>query len=522
MKQPDPSNTYRQVLKGTALLSFSSLIAKILSAVYRVPFQNLVGNVGFYTYQQVYPLYGIAVTISLTGMPVFISQIVAEIDDPDKQRFVARRLTAMLWLVCAFVFAALWLFAPLIARGMGDRPLSTVIRGVAPVYLLAPLVAGARGYRQGRLELAPTAVSQLGEQTVRVCLVIIVAVLASTRHWNVYFMGHWAMMASVAGSLTAIAILMPTYIRLGKPCQRWGISIATLWHRLWTGGGLLCLLAALMVLLQLIDAFTVKRALVDSGLNQTSARALKGVFDRAQPLVQLGLVIANSFAALLMPGLSKARHSDNQGQYWHLYSMMIHYCLIISLFATGGLIALMPQINQLLFKTRAGSPAIAVEMMAIVFAALINCYASVLQTSGRLKPLAFSIGLGLLTKLVLNYWLVEQFRIMGASIGSVCALAVMAFGCWKALPQNSHHKESGFFVELVFVTIAMMVVAWLTAHCLEAVVGNGRLSEIIVVSVAVIVGVIVALTLTIASHLLTDEELKMIPGFSNLLSRRKE
>ncbi|WP_225353249.1 hypothetical protein [Secundilactobacillus paracollinoides] len=37
----------RTIMQGAILLSVASLIAKILSAVYRVPFQNMVGNTDF-------------------------------------------------------------------------------------------------------------------------------------------------------------------------------------------------------------------------------------------------------------------------------------------------------------------------------------------------------------------------------------------------------------------------------------------------------------------------------------------
>ena len=47
----------RQMMQGALVLSLAAFIAKILSAVYRVPFQNMVGNTGFYVYQQVYPIY---------------------------------------------------------------------------------------------------------------------------------------------------------------------------------------------------------------------------------------------------------------------------------------------------------------------------------------------------------------------------------------------------------------------------------------------------------------------------------
>ena len=61
-----------RVFQGTMILAISSLVAKILSAVYRIPFQNLVGNDGFYVYQQVYPLYGLGIVLALSGLPVFI------------------------------------------------------------------------------------------------------------------------------------------------------------------------------------------------------------------------------------------------------------------------------------------------------------------------------------------------------------------------------------------------------------------------------------------------------------------
>lgn len=521
MAKKHNTTTYQKVIQGTALLSISSLIAKILSAVYRVPFQNLVGNVGFYTYQQVYPLYGIAVTISLTGMPVFISQMVAAESDPERQRAVARQLTGMLWLVGLIISAGLLLFAPLISRAMGDAPLSQVIDGVAPVYALAPLVAGARGFRQGRLELVPTATSQLGEQTVRVALVIVVAVLAASQHWNVYVMGSRAMLASVAGSLTAILILAPTIAHLARPSSI-KLDWRPFWHRLWTGGGLLCLLAALMVLLQLVDAFTVKRALVEGGLSQHGARALKGVFDRGQPLVQLGLVIANSFVALLMPSLTHAQTEGDERGYWQLYRMMLHYCLLISVLATGGLVVLMPQINQLLFKTRTGSLALSIEMISIVLAALVNCNASILQTRGRLKQLTIAIFAGLGVKVVINYVLVAHWQIAGAAVATVLSLATMTILTQHALPTSKQLLGKSFTAKLAVVTATMMVIARIVTIVMEHFWGTGRLAEIAVVAVAVICGALVALLLTLLTHLLTNQELELLPASSLLLRGGKE
>ena len=44
----------KSYMKGALLLTVAALVVKVLSAVYRVPFQNLVGDQGLYVYQQVY------------------------------------------------------------------------------------------------------------------------------------------------------------------------------------------------------------------------------------------------------------------------------------------------------------------------------------------------------------------------------------------------------------------------------------------------------------------------------------
>ena len=101
----------KSMMNGAVLLSVASLVAKILSAVYRVPFQNMVGNTGFYVYQQVYPIYGIGMTFALSGFPVFFSKAIAEAADPlDHQRLMKQRLL-ILSTFSTLVFMGIYLFA---------------------------------------------------------------------------------------------------------------------------------------------------------------------------------------------------------------------------------------------------------------------------------------------------------------------------------------------------------------------------------------------------------------------------
>ncbi|MFL6517300.1 MAG: hypothetical protein ACJ8GL_04410, partial [Bacillus sp. (in: firmicutes)] len=46
-------NQSKALFRGAFILMLAALLTKILSAFYRIPFQNIVGDIGFYIYQQV-------------------------------------------------------------------------------------------------------------------------------------------------------------------------------------------------------------------------------------------------------------------------------------------------------------------------------------------------------------------------------------------------------------------------------------------------------------------------------------
>ncbi|HFM8747147.1 TPA: oligosaccharide flippase family protein, partial [Enterococcus faecium] len=96
----------RRVMQGAFVLTIASFIAKVLSALYRIPLQNLVGDEGFYVYQQVYPIYGIAMTLALSGLPQFISKYVAERKNPFERKQALQNLYPLVFWTGVF----LWLF----------------------------------------------------------------------------------------------------------------------------------------------------------------------------------------------------------------------------------------------------------------------------------------------------------------------------------------------------------------------------------------------------------------------------
>lgn len=518
----------KHVVNGAFILSLAALIAKILSAVYRVPFQNLVGNTGFYVYQQIYPLYGIGMTFALSGLPVFISKLIAEQTDSGWQRETLRRSALLLTFLSVLIFIGLQVGAEQIAQAMGDRQLAPLIDAVAWMFLFMPWLAVSRGFFQGRFIMVPTALSQVIEQIVRVTVILIAAVWAVQGHWSVYKMGTWAMSGAAFGALASSGVLLYFWWQRERQPQDKVSKVAVpryrdLLRRFLTEGGSLCLFASLIVLLQLVDSFSVKNNLVVAGLGQAAAKSLKGVYDRGQPLVQLGLVLATALSTSLLPSLTRALQRQRQNEFYRQAVMMIRLSCAFSVAAAGGLIALMPGVNRLLFGDTHGDLALGLYMLSIVLVALISSYSSVFQSLGEYHLPTVALLLGLVVKLAINGWAVRQWQINGASGATVFALAVMFWLLWWRSRNYIRQALFGqnFLGKLFVCTGGMVLVVGVLYAQLVQWLQPGRLATGGLVLLCVALGGSLFLFLARKLRLLTIREWLALPLGKKFLRRFK-
>src|SRR5690625_5269862 len=119
------------VVYGALLLTIEGLMSKVLSATYRIPLQNLTGDLGFYIYQQVYPFLGTVMILSLYVFPVSISKMTAEQNWRQEQMTYTTfylPILAVLMVINGVFFALLYMFAPSLAVWIGDEGLVRAFR----------------------------------------------------------------------------------------------------------------------------------------------------------------------------------------------------------------------------------------------------------------------------------------------------------------------------------------------------------------------------------------------------------
>lgn len=495
----------QKMLAGAGVLAAAGILAKILSALYRVPFQNLVGDTGFYVYQQVYPIYGIGMVMALSGWPLFISKVIAEQATTAARQRVAWRLFWLLSALSLAVFGLLFFGAAEIAEAMGnDLQLVPEIQAVSWLFLLMPFLAVGRGYTQGMMDMAPTAISQVLEQLVRVGLIICIAWIGVAQGWSVYMIGTWAMFAATVAGIFS-ALYLAWYIRClpqvaahapaeplpnSQPHLEW----RCLGRRLWREGGILAIVAALLVLLQLIDSFTVTTLLQEFGQTISEAAVEKGIYDRGQPLLQLGMVIATGLGTTLLPVMREKWLQQDHDGLRHDFQLTMRLALVSSTLVTVGLIAIMPSLNQMLFETPAGSDTLQWYILTIIPATLIVVMISILQSIDQSHGIARWLIITLFIKYAGNQLLIPTAGTSGAAMSTAFSLIPLAVIVLRRIPKEWWRGMdwSRWTRHLVLLAVCVGMSALMTRSLLHSIGLSSRSMSVLVTMLSVGTGLVAA------------------------------
>lgn len=504
-------------LRGALLLTIAGLISKVLSAGYRIPLQNLTGDIGFYIYQQVYPLLGMGMILALYGFPSAISKLTAESKEKGHTQTTANfyfPIFLILLLVVGTLAVLLFVSAGSLASWIGDPRLTRAYQLVALSLLLIPFTSLLRGVFQGNGNMKPTAYSQMGEQLFRVLLIIAVAIYVSFTGADLYRIGEGAAIASIGGGLAAI-LLLTMFIRkseqsvqLQKAVIPWRYYIQTLLLF-----GLVASLNHMVLLLfQFADAFTLVSGLQEYGLSQTKAMEAKGVLDRGQPLIQLGTVLGSSFALAMIPSVSQQKLQDAKAAFYQHIRSSIAIGFYLAVGATTGLIAIMPQANMLLYQDTLGTNDLRILVIAILLSSIGVTCATILQGLGGTKQTAVFIILSIFMKWFGNRMLVPIFGITGAALATILGLACFSLlvyiGLKRKLPALKLMRQINWST-LVLAVSAMLI--YIFVIDLFVPTELSRFGSLLYVGFVAGTGACIYLFILLRGRTFISEEINMLP-----------
>ncbi len=412
----------------------AGLVAKVLGAGYRIFLARLIGNEGIGLYQMAYPIYLIFVSLSTAGVPIAISRIVAEKlaagDQAGTHRVLRASFVLLLGLglgsALAMGSSARWLAGNIVV----DSRAVYAMWALTPAIFFMSLMAVFRGYFQGWQQMAPSALSQIVEQAVRVSVALILAVLLLPK--GVEHAAAGAAFGATMGGLAGLVFLAWTLWRKRSELRshrRAGRteSYRSIMKKLIRYTLPISLAVILAPLLQGIDSVIVPSRLQSIGYTTSQATARLGILGNAWAVAYLPLIVTTALSTNMVPAISGLLAKRRLGE----VGDRVHEGLRLAITYLVPAAVIVGIFGQNIYRILYGTPGVNILCWfapAIVCLGLEQVTAGTLQGLGKpnLPLMHFLIGavVKVMVTVTTTGW--PGLNLAGAALGTVAGAAVTA------------------------------------------------------------------------------------------------
>ncbi|PBB06439.1 putative polysaccharide biosynthesis protein [Salimicrobium humidisoli] len=423
------------LMKGAVLLSASILLSKILGSFFRIPLQNIAGDSVLGIFSLVYPVYMVALTLSVAGIPLALSKLIAERESSREIRVIHRTANVLGALLGVSAFLIVNLFSSPLAAALGGPSTLPAIRAVSFALLFAPSMAVYRGYFQGSGDMKPTALSQVMEQIARVAVIIGAAYISVRVGLSASSTAGFVMTSSTVGVAASFIYLAFRYSKVPSAKRKFTGTYTLKDFRVWSKYILKISLpiafgTLTVPLLQFVDAITIPAGL------RADSNYLFGLYGRGLSLIQISTVFATAVIYPLLPAIShRLAAGDVSGVKLDIRNAD-RWNHLVSWPAACGFVVLALPLNVALFTDAAGTLVMAILGASSVFISFSIITTGILQGLGKGKQAAVVISTAAVLKLVLNLLLVPVFGLTGAAVINILVFALIYAGNTLLIKKN--------------------------------------------------------------------------------------
>lgn len=459
-------------MKGAGVLAACSLIGKALGALYRLPLTTILGGEGMGEYQLVTSMYVLFFTLACGGLPAAVSRTVAADRGTPRLALIVAGIGAASGLAFALIFVAL---SPLFSIIQGNGGTVTYL-AVAPAIVFASLLAGLRGYFQGKGNLMPTSISQIIEQAVKLTVGL----------WLARILVRGGAVPGAAGALIGVSVseivasgAVAAFLMIKTPeSTEKEIKIAESTEKLLAASGLeaasdvvldpdgtddpgesrsrknagthrqairktevksvaKAIIAAavpvtagalVMPLTGVADSFTVVNILAARGLEAAEATARYGlVGGTVSTLVNLPVTVAYAFAAALLPRVAGAANREKANREIAFsvrlaFVFSVYVSAIYVIFARDIIEILYPSLS--VFHKNLTTTLLRAEAPAVTYSSLLGVVTAALQGSGKAGKAAKNLLIGGAAKVAVSAVSLYFSGVVGACVGTTACYAI--------------------------------------------------------------------------------------------------
>lgn len=416
------------LLKGAAQLAVAGVFTRVIGLGNRMILSRLIGAEGLGLFQMILPVYALLAVTAGLGLSGAVIKMVADRHargdrrGQTEVRALSLKLVIAASLVCSVL---LWSALILPLNFIPDQRIILAIRLMPAAIFFAALSSILRSFTQGQNRMAPTAISQVGEQVVRVSLGL-------TAAFYLLPMGlEYALAGIVAGIISGeIACFVIIYFmqperKLFTGCSR---PPATVYKEMFLLSLPILTIRLSTSITQTVESLLIPSRLQLAGFSAAEATTLFGQLSgMALPIIFLPTVFIIPLATTLVPAIAGATALRLRLRLERLVKLSLWGTVAIGASAAVILYYFASPLTDFLYGS--DSAAILVAMLAPLtpFAYLQFTTAAILHGMGRPGIAVTNDLIGTLISLAIIYYLTASpnWGITGVVFGYTTAFTLI-------------------------------------------------------------------------------------------------
>lgn len=521
-------------MQGAFIATCGIVLSKILGIIYVIPFYAIIGEQGGALYGYAYSIYSIFLGISQAGIPLAISKIVSEYNvlgyyNAKRRTFrLGKKVLSILGIIC---FLVMFIFARGIATiiignvsgGNTPEDVTFVVRVIASAILVVPILSLYRGYLQGHKFIAPTSVSQVLEQIVRV-LVIVLGSFLTLKVFNLSLTTTVgvAVFSATIGALSSYfyliyktkknrQILEKETLKVEEP----KITDREIIEKILMYAFPFIMIDVFKSLINSVDVFMLVKVLVNGiGYTAVQAEAIMSVISTwGQKINMIIASIATGLMVSLIPHLTSSFVKKEMDDVKKKINQTLQWLLFFTIPMTVGLSILSKPVWTIFYGVSEFGPSVYQYYVFVALATtLFTASVTILQLLKEYKQVFICLLTGLLTNALLNIPLLYAFDYMGfpAYYGSTTSTILGYIACSYLALRYINKKYKISYEDTIkkafniILTTLVMVVVLLALKYVIPYTSTSRLYSILYVSLFSIIGIIVYFAIMFKSKLIYD------------------
>ena len=521
----ETTSQQQKMLRGTAWLTASNFISRLLGAVYIIPWYIWMGQHGAEAnglFTMGYNIYAWFLLVSTAGVPVAVAKQVAKYNTIDKEEhsFALIREFLKFMLVLGLIFAVImYLMAPVFASmSGGGADLIPVMQSLSWAVLIFPSMSVIRGFFQGFNNLKPYAISQISEQVIRVIWMLLTAyfimkigsgdyVEAVTQSTFAAFVGMLASMLVLLFYLAKTGMLRSI---LRKPKKSAGISSRSLlWDTIREAIPFIITGSAIQ-LFQIIDQATFINIMTQISDYTKSELLVQFAYFSANPnkITMILIAVATSIGGVGIPLLTENYVKGDFRSAARLVQDNLSMLLFFIFPSTVGAVLVASPLYTV-FYGKPDSLALGLFICAMLQTIILSTYtvlAPMIQALFQNKKAILYFFYGVLVKLSLQVPMINLFHAYGPLISTTVGLLLPIFFMFREIRKVVGLNPKNLLKRLLLsmiLTIAMVILVLLVEYLLSFIFQpTNRMYSFIYVAAVGGVGMIVYILLSLKVRLI--------------------